>query len=55
MFNKIANHTGAGLAFGLARGGWKLDSLCTGFEYLIPDFSSLNISGKALSDWNDCR
>lgn len=55
FFNKITNHPSAGLPYGLTRGGWKLDALCTGFEYLIPDTSSLSIGGKAISDFFDCR
>ena len=54
-FNKITNHPSAGLPFGLTRGGWKLDALCTGFEYLIPDTFSLSVVGKAISDFINCR
>jgi hypothetical protein len=53
--NQMANTRDVELHHIIARGGWECQGINNVFTYLLQLFESVNVGGRALAGWTDCK
>eukprot|EP01138_Halocafeteria_seosinensis_P014020 gb/GECG01014317.1/.p1 GENE.gb/GECG01014317.1/~~gb/GECG01014317.1/.p1 ORF type:complete len:655 (+),score=74.53 gb/GECG01014317.1/:1-1965(+) len=53
--NQMANTRDVELHHIIARGGWECQGINNVFHYLLQLFESINVGGRALAGWTDCK
>eukprot|EP01138_Halocafeteria_seosinensis_P012864 gb/GECG01013141.1/.p1 GENE.gb/GECG01013141.1/~~gb/GECG01013141.1/.p1 ORF type:complete len:705 (+),score=90.99 gb/GECG01013141.1/:1-2115(+) len=53
--NQLANTRGVELHHIIARGGWDFEGVNNVFHYLLQILQNVNVGGRALSGWSDCK